>query len=67
MVIINTIGGDVYEFEGDFEEATCALCSPDCHYFACVNENGGRAIVPCDKVSSIEEVNVDYQRTQNSE
>ncbi len=60
MVIINTIGGNVYEFEGDFEEATCALCSPDCQYLVGINEDGGRAIIPCDKISSIEEVSVDY-------
>ncbi len=60
MIIINTAGGSFCEWEGSFEELQLALSSSDCKFLVGTNDNGGRVLIPCKMIDSVEEVNADY-------
>ena len=60
MVKIYTIGGNVYNYKGSYQEIQRALHDISCHFLIGKNRNNCRIIIPREAVDSIEETEMNY-------
>ncbi|MCH5386294.1 hypothetical protein DKZ23_07700 [Limosilactobacillus reuteri] len=60
MIKIHTIGGNVYNYKGNYQEIQRALHDISCHFLIGKNRNNCRVIIPREAVDSIEETEMNY-------
>lgn len=60
MIKIYTIGGNVYNYKGSYQEIQRALHDISCHFLIGKNRNNCRIIIPREAVDSIEETEMNY-------
>lgn len=60
MIKIYTIGGNVYNYKGSYQEIQRALHDISCHFLIGKNRNNCRVIIPREAVDSIEETEMNY-------
>lgn len=60
MIKIYTIGGNVYNYKGSYQEIQRALHDISCHFLIGKNRNNCRVIIPREAVDSIEEIEMNY-------
>ena len=60
MTKIYTIGGNVYNYKGSYQEIQRALHDISCHFLIGKNRNNCRVIIPREAVDSIEETEMNY-------
>ena len=60
MIKIHTISGNVYNYEGSYQEIQRALHDISCHFLIGKNRNNCRIIIPREAVDSIEETEMNY-------
>ena len=56
MIKIHTIGGNVYNYIGSYQEIQRALHDISCHFLVGKNRKNCRVIIPREAVDSVEEV-----------
>ncbi|MFC2680755.1 hypothetical protein [Limosilactobacillus vaginalis] len=60
MIKIHTIGGNVYNYKGSYQEIQRALHDISCHFLVGKNRKNCRVIIPREAVDSIEEIEMNY-------
>lgn len=60
MIKIHTIGGNVYNYKGSYQEIQRALHDISCHFLIGKNRKNCRVIIPREAVDSIEETEMNY-------
>ena len=60
MIKIYTIGGNVYNYKGSYQEIQRALHDISCHFLIGKNRHDCRVIIPREAVDSIEETEMNY-------
>lgn len=60
MIKIHTISGNVYNYEGSYQEIQRALHDISCHFLIGKNRNNCRVIISREAVDSIEETEMNY-------
>ena len=60
MIKIHTIGGNVNNYKGSYQEIQRALHDISCHFLVGKNRKNCRVIIPREAVDSIEEIEMNY-------
>ena len=60
MIKIQTIGGNVYNYKGSYQDIQRALHDISCHFLIGKNRKNCRVIIPREAVDSIEEIEMNY-------
>ena len=60
MIKIHTIGRNVYNYKGSYQEIQRALHDISCHFLVGKNRKNCRVIIPREAVDSIEEIEMNY-------
>ena len=60
MIKIHTIGGNVYNYKGRYQDIQRALHDISCHFLVGKNRKNCRVIIPREAVDSIEEIEMNY-------
>ena len=60
MIKIHTIGRNVYNYKGSYQEIQRALHDISCHFLVGKNRKNCRVIIPREAVDSIEETEMNY-------
>lgn len=60
MIKIHTIGGNVYNYKGSYQEIQRAIKDVSCRYLYGLNRKNCRVIIPLAALDSIEEIEMSY-------
>lgn len=60
MIKIHTIGGNVYNYKGSYQDIQRAIKEVSCHYLHGLNDRNCRVIIPLAALDSIEEIEMSY-------
>ena len=60
MIKIHTIGDNVYNYKGSYQEIQRAIKDVSCRYLYGLNRQSCRVIIPLAALDSIEEIEMNY-------